>query len=162
LVDVRIPLRQEKANMLLYSPTDTHWNFRGAVLGYQAVARALVVQDPQWELLPAQSLKWQLGPPYVGDLTTLMGLSALSSDLNWLPDPPRRAALARPQRGKLLIVVDSFFHPIVPLFEMQFASTKLLLVTRGTREALLAPGLLEAEKPDVVILESLERYWTMD
>ena len=47
-------------------------------------------------------------------------------------------------------------------FAMQFERVTSHYVTRGTREALLAPGLLDTEKPDVVILASVERYWTMD
>jgi len=161
LVDLRIPLKQAKPDTLLYYPSDTHWNMRGELLGYQAVARALAVRDPSREVLPLELLKWQKGAPWVGDLTTLMGVPALGGDPNWLPVAASFAALARPKRGKLLLIADSFFGALQPYFELQFETVKKIhRATYGMKGELVAPGWLDAEKPDVVILESVERYWT--
>jgi hypothetical protein len=161
LVDVRIPLRAAKADTLLYYPSDTHWNMRGEVFGYQAVARALAVQDPSREVLPMKLFTWLLGPPRVGDLTALMGLPAFGGDQDWLPVAGSTATLARPKRGKLLMISDSFFGNLPSFFELQFESVKRInRALYGMRGELVAPALLDAEKPDVVILESVERYWT--
>jgi hypothetical protein len=162
LVDLRIPLRQAKSQKQLYYPSDTHWNWHAGILAYQAIARVLEAQDPSRTALPVERLQWRLGPPRVGDLTTLMGLPAIGGDHDWLPVLSDLAAHAGVKRGRILIIADSFFQFIEPFVEMQFESVTSRYVTRGTREALLAPGLLDAEKPDVVILESVERYWTME
>ena len=40
---------------------------------------------------------------------------------------------------------------------------RLVHVSRATRDhSLLTPGFLAQEKPDVVVLESVERYWTWE
>jgi hypothetical protein len=46
-------------------------------------------------------------------------------------------------------------------FELQFEKANRRYVTRGVRDILLTPGLLDTEKPDIVILQTLERCWTL-
>ena len=60
------------------------------------------------------------------------------------------------------MVGDSFYELLESFFALEFEQVTKRHVTRGTREELFKPGLLDAEKPDVVVLESVERYWTMD
>lgn len=162
LVDLRAPLLPVRATEQLYYPSDTHWNLRAGFLAYQAIARAIAAQDPTRMPAPIPSVEWQLGPPRVGDLTILMGLPALGGDRDWHVAATNLPAVARPKRGKLLLIADSFFEMVGPFIEPAFEQVTKHYVTRGTRQAVLAPGLLEKEKPDVVILESVERYWTME
>jgi alginate O-acetyltransferase complex protein AlgJ len=161
LLDLRETLRQAKLDRQLYYPSDTHWNVHGLLLAYQAIARMLAQQDPAWRPLPVEHLALSAGPRRVGDLASLMGLPAIGGDRDWLLVPERLAALAGPKRGKLLLVADSFGQALQMFFELQFEQVSKRYVTRGTRKTVTAP-LLDAEKPDVVILESAERYWTMD
>lgn len=160
LVDLREPLRQAKTEHQLYYPSDTHWNWRAGLLAYQAVARALAAQDPGFAPLPVEHMGWSLGPPRVGDLSTLMGLPPLGGDRDWLPALHELAPPAK--RGKLLVLADSFFELVLPFLKLHFAEVVHLYVGRGAREQLLAPGFLAEHKPDVVIIGSLERFWTMD
>jgi hypothetical protein len=162
LVDLRPPLRQAKSREQLYYPTDTHWNWRAGALAYQAIARALAAQDPSRTVLPVELAQWQLAPPRVGDLTMLMGLPAFGGDQDWVPIFASLAVHAGPKRGKLLVIADSFFEFDQPFFEMQFEHVTMRLVTRGSRELLLKSGLLDTEKPDVVIVQTVERFWTRD
>jgi hypothetical protein len=164
LVDLRIPLRQAKAQRLLYYPSDTHWNWQGEVLAYGAVAQALAAQDPSRDLLPLHKLQWiSPGLRRVGDLTSLMGLPAMGGDRDLVHVPASLAPYAPPRRGKLLLIHDSFFAGTLPYFEMQFEKvTHIRRETRAVRGVLVEPERLAAEKPDVVVLESVERYWTAD
>lgn len=162
LVDVSIPLKQAKADRPLYYPGDTHWNLQGGLVAYLAIARALARQDASRTVLPVENLEWTLGPPRPGDLVRLMGVPGLAGDPDWQPTPASYAALAGPKQGKLLVIFDSFFPAIEYYLGLQFETVKKFYVTHGMREALLIPGLLDAEKPDVVLLQSVERFWTAD
>ena len=64
------------------------------------------------------------------------------------------------RRGKLLVLSDSFFESIQPYFEYEFAVVKIRRTGRSAQEDLITQGLLDAEKPDALLLEAVERYWT--
>ncbi|MBN2574141.1 MAG: hypothetical protein JXP73_06215 [Deltaproteobacteria bacterium] len=161
LVDLREGLRRAKRQQQLYYPSDTHWNWRGGLLAYVATARRLARQDPSWQVPAVERLRWFDASPRVGDLTTLMGLPAIGGDRDELPTRDSLDALVGSKRGKLLLVADSFGEALQIFFDLQFQQVSTRRVTRGACEA-LTPALLDAEKPDVVILQSAERYWTMD
>jgi alginate O-acetyltransferase complex protein AlgJ len=162
LLDLRVPLWQAKSEGLLYYPSDTHWNIRGGMLAYVAIARALAAQDPTRAVLPVERLQWQMAGLRPGDLVALMGVPGVSGDQNWLPTPASYAALTGTKRGKLLVIGDSFFEAIQLFMAKQFESVRSIYVSRGPLEALQRPGLLEAERPDVVIVQSAERFWTLE
>jgi alginate O-acetyltransferase complex protein AlgJ len=159
ILDLRPVLRQAKAQHQLYYPSDTHWNWRAGFLAYREIAKAIEAQDATRTLPPVEKIRWHAGAPRVGDLTVLMGVPPVGGDPDWQPDLSSRPAVEK--RGKLLLIADSFFELVLPFLETQFAEVKKLYVTQLTRTTLTA-ALLDAEKPDVVILESVERYWTMD
>jgi len=161
IVDLRIPLMQAKPHQQLYFPSDTHWNSQAAWLAYQAIAHALATQDPSRSVLPVAEMRWEHKSARIGDLTVLMGLPAIGRDHDWVPDYGKLGAAAGPRRGKLLAITDSYFVFDQPFFELQFETVDRRYVTRGVRDILLTPGLLDTAKPDVVILQTLERYWTM-
>jgi hypothetical protein len=162
LVDMRGPLLREKATQQLYYPADTHWNWRAGALAYQAVAAALAAQDPGFRPLPLGRLSWQLGDPRNGDLSQLMGMPPLGGDLDWLPPLGDLPALVDAKHGKLLVAGDSFFELVLPFLAPQFDHVQKLYTTLGIRTALLAPGLLAKAAPDVVVVASVERFWTLE
>jgi hypothetical protein len=94
-------------------------------------------------------------------LVGLLGIPAFGGDLNWLPEVGKLSMLDRPKRGKLVVIGDSFVEPVVLFFAPDFAEVKrLTLVTRGSLSTLVTPALLAREKPDVVLIECVERHWT--
>jgi alginate O-acetyltransferase complex protein AlgJ len=156
LIDMRLPLWQAKSSMQVYYPSDTHWNWRAGILAYQAIADVLSRQDGARALSRFEGLQGALSPRRAGDLIYLMGIPAIGGDLDWQPKFPETG----PKHGKLLVVGDSFFTFLAPFLERQFAEVKLIRASMRVR-TLLTPELLDAEKPDAVILESVERFWTM-
>jgi hypothetical protein len=162
LVDLRGILLEHKAATQLYYPSDTHWNWRAGALAYQAIAAALYAQDPTFAALPLDRIDWYLGEGRMGDLSQLMGLPPIGGDRDVLPRLEELPALVGAKHGKLLVIGDSFFELVLPFFAPQFDEVQKQYVSRGVRKALLAPGLLEAERPDVVIVASVERFWTLD
>ena len=160
LVDLRIPLAKAKGQFDLYYPTDTHWNWRGAMVGYETIATALQAQDSTWEPVATRALPWRNGQPSIGDLTKLMGLPTSHGDEFPLVTLPKPEALGSNRHGKLLVLGDSFFNSMAPYFELQFDSVKKMDGEIVAGAPWLSPGLLDAEKPDVVLVESIERHWT--
>lgn len=159
LVDLRAPLWNAKPGALLYHTTDTHWNSRGGFVGYQVVAKALQAQDPSREPIAAAFVQWQDAGQHTGDLVNLIGLPRPLQDQDWAPIIAPAAVQGRPKHGKLLVLGDSFFEAMRPYFEQQFETVKKLNRARHPGALIFSQELLDAEKPDVVMIESLERYW---
>ncbi|HEX7598085.1 MAG TPA: hypothetical protein VF518_07705, partial [Polyangia bacterium] len=159
LVDLRPPLRAAKATFPVYFPTDTHWNQRGAFIAYETIAQALQLQDPSREPIPAESVQWKPSEPLICDLTKMLGVPSSVAVPYLLPVVPSQLPIKR--QGKLLILGDSFSNFLLPHFERQFATVKKIHGVWPAGVFSITQEMLNAEKPDVVILESLERYWTM-
>lgn len=160
LLDLRIPLGKAKSQFVLYYPTDTHWNMQGASVGYQAIAEALQALDPTREPMAVASLPWVMGDPYVGDLAKMLGLPMAHGDhLPWVTLPGLDAPGSK-RHGKLLVLGDSFFDSMGPFFAHQFESVKKINGGRKAGSPWLSQALLDAERPDVVLVESIERHWT--
>jgi hypothetical protein len=160
LVDLRIPLGKAKGKFYLYYPTDTHWNFRGAILGYEAIAKALQAQEPTREPMAVESVPWAKGDLIIGDLAKMLGLPTASGDPYSVAVLPGLDVTGSKRRGKLLALGDSFFNSMSPFFEQQFESVKKINAGRKAGTPWLSQALLDAEKPDVVLVESIERHWT--
>ena len=129
-------------------------------MGYEAIAKALQAQDSTREPMVVESLPWVMGDLIVGDLAKMLGLPTVRGDqapTAILPalDPP-----GGKRRGKLLALGDSFFNGMTPLFEHQFEIVKKINGGRKAGAPWLSQALLDAEKPDVVLVESIERHWT--
>ena len=160
LVDLRIPLGKAKGKFDLYYPTDTHWNFRGAILGDQTIAKALQAQDPTREPMLVETVPWVMDNPLVGDLAKMLGLPTARGDQVSVMILPGLDVPGSKRRGKLLALGDSFFNSMSPFFEHQFASVKKINGARKAGAPWLSQALLDSEKPDVVLVESIERHWT--
>jgi alginate O-acetyltransferase complex protein AlgJ len=156
LIDMRPVLKQAKGSVQLYYPSDTHWTWQAGHLAYQKIAETLTAQDPTRPITPVKDLRWTLGPPRVGDLVLLMGIPAFGGDADWLPE----IVNVPTKYGKLLVIGDSFSEYIRPLLAAHFDQVKFISASAIIR-TLVKPQLLEAEKPDVVLIVSVERYWTM-
>jgi hypothetical protein len=161
ILDLRPMLHEAKTQQQLYYPSDTHWNPRGVILSYQATMHALAALDPTYTAVTDDQIRWLPLPDRVGDLTTLMGVPLIGGDRDCQPDLAGSALQAVSKRGKLLLVFDSFFASTKTFLELHFEQVARIHRTLPAR-TVVTGALLDAEKPDVVILESVERYWTMD
>ena len=71
-VDLRPAVKAARAGGSVYYLHDTHWTFRGALAGFNAVVEA--DSHPDWRIDPSSAL----GPPVVrkgGDMANILGLS---------------------------------------------------------------------------------------
>jgi alginate O-acetyltransferase complex protein AlgJ len=157
-VDLRDPLIQAKAEAPVYYHTDTHWNERGIFVGYRAFMQVLQRQDPTRVPLSSSDIRWKNLPPVNGDLVGLLGLPWYPREAMLDPILPKEPSGGR--RGKVLVLHDSFFIPMKPFLEFEFREVKMIRGVYNARELFLTQELLNAEKPDVVVIEAVERVWT--
>ena len=164
-----------------YLKTDTHWNARGAFIGYQALLDALSRQIPDLKPLPLESYEQRPKPAPAGDLANMMGEGSApeTQQLAFVPRPPLHAIDCRddPSRlpkqwrkstdpcvsenpqakgGKAIVFRDSFAGAWPPFLGNHFK--EVVYIWQYYWDA----AFLEREKPVVVIDEMLERFFNQE
>jgi hypothetical protein len=173
-VDVRAELLAAKARERLYEETDTHWNDRGAFIGYQKlmaeVRRQLPSVPPAW---PESDFE-RVTTEHMGmDLSGMMGLTRVmrEEELQLVPKRPRRAIVVEPAGGhaddevgrvvttvgdpslpRALVFRDSFFSRLAPFVAEHFSRTTMLWQDDFDADA------VRAERPAIVIQEIVGRH----
>jgi hypothetical protein len=175
-IDLRPALRAAKARERVYYRTDSHWNYNGATIGYDAIMREIVRLLPPGRLprvAPAPQPSYVAGKDYYsGDLVTMLDLARWIREDDVAPldkvlaDAARRCAqrvepdpapntelyvCARTDLPRAIVLRDSMFDPLIPIFADNFS--RVLFVSSRR----LDTSLIEREKPDVVIEELVER-----
>jgi alginate O-acetyltransferase complex protein AlgJ len=172
-VDLRPPLLAAKARERVYFQTDSHWNFNGAIVGYDALMR--VVQAKLGDKLAGIAAAKR--PPYAkgvdywsGDLLQMLGMPRIKEDDvaplgKVLGDTTRCArridknefpgfeifVCDKPGLPRAVVLRDSMAIALIPLMSENFA--RVVYVSSRA----LDRDLIEREKPDIVIEELVER-----
>jgi len=175
-VDLREPLLEAKRSRQVYYRTDSHWNYLGAIVAYEAImseVQRVVGVDRLPRIAPPDI------PPYVegvdryrGDLARLLGIWTGYEEPDFAPfakvlgDPSRRCARRidhdddpgfeiyvcdRAPALRAVVYRDSMAIPLIPLLSENFR--RVVYVS----SRLLDRSLIEREHPDVVIDEFVER-----
>ncbi len=177
VLDLRPALRAAKEHDRLYYKTDSHWNYLGAMAGYDALIAAVKARVPAVPGVPGERPPYDRGLDfYSGDLTMLLGMSdtlreddvapigkvlsnaerhcAKQSDERPAAAPPAETLVYlcnRPELPTALVYRDSMAISLIPLLSENFRRVVYVSDRR------LDPALVKAEKPDVVIEEMVER-----
>lgn len=172
VVALRDPLMEAKARDRVYHRTDTHWNDRGAHVGYLEITTRLHEWFPGVEPQPRDAFKPVAAVSEGWDLARMMGLEDIvpEENLSLAPRTPRRArvveldhpdalwnngriALERDDAllPRAVILRDSFFSALVPFLAEHFRRSLFLW------QYYWDEPLIEREKPDVVIFEITSR-----
>jgi alginate O-acetyltransferase complex protein AlgJ len=170
VIDLRPALLAAKSRERVYHRTDTHWNDRGAFVGYQQILDALAAEVPAFPLA-----RRTFDPRVVRteglDLAGMLGLTGVlhEEDLVLVPRPPttarileppqpnRRLMHARivteaPNRGpRAVIFMDSFGAGLVPFLSEDFSRVVYLWQNN------MDPQIVRQERPQVVIQEWVGR-----
>jgi hypothetical protein len=174
VLDLRDALRAAKGDGPVYWRTDTHWNDRGAFVGYQAIMGHLARGWPELAPLGPEAFELHARPVGGQDLAHVFGLpDVLTDEVQELrPRTPRRAreilAVAkRPDYWRRLVttrddlgsgalravvVHDSFMRALQPFLSEHFG--RVVYDWRRQPDA----RLIETERPVVVIHELAERF----
>ena len=175
VVDLRPPLLAAKTRERLYHRTDTHWNDRGAFVGYQSILDALTEDFPALRHPSRSAFEPRVVQSEGLDLAGMLGLTEVLSeeDLLLVPrhptarileplHPNRRLTHGRivtdaPNRGpRALVFMDSFGPALVPFLSEEFSRVVYLWQDN------IDPQVVEQERPQVVIQEWVGRALSTD
>lgn len=176
-IDLRDTLRSAKRNEVVYYQTDTHWNDYGTLVGSAALLNRIRQDVPA--LRPVQASDFQITKMRggTGDLVRMMALQDAIRDPVFYEIKPKPAVQARQlaeipntetgpratgfpstkfagpitESPKLLFIGDSFSHSMMPLLAGYFRESYFV------RSSFLKPELVQQQKPDVVVVQIVER-----
>ncbi|WP_243439951.1 alginate O-acetyltransferase AlgX-related protein [Fundidesulfovibrio soli] len=159
-----------------YWKTDTHWNGWGAFRGSAAIVEALRARFPGMPPLADEEYRPLEFETHGGDLSDMLLLTdtLTERDIEMERLSPTRAHAAGPpgypnpamRSGRDMVVLetgdkslpkavffrDSFSSAAIPFLSQRFQRSVFLW------EHTFQPQIIEAEKPDVVVIEAVERY----
>ena len=163
-------LLEQKRHYLLYYPMDTHWNVLGGYVGVQSVIAAM-----GQETVPLSTRKIAMdGPPHRNDLVKMAKASDIYNGIvpaDWrIVGQPQVSKPDKSDKGfmdyrhnenasassdkSVLVVGDSFRSALRPSLLERYRHVHD--VHHYKCDSLAA--LLEKARPDILILESVERY----
>lgn len=175
-LDLRTALAEAKSVRRTYWKTDTHWNGWGAFAGSVAIVEALRQRFPAMPPLLEKDYMVSESDAPGGDLAEILLMEATLRErvVDMVPLAPPRA---RPGQGKgykdpaviksramviretgdatlpkAVFFRDSFSTAAIPFLAERFQRSVFLWEHR------FQPHIVEAEKPDVVIFQAVERY----
>lgn len=176
VLDLRPVLLEARKEHRVFSITDSHWSSVGAHRAYQAIMEQLGTWFPAARPHPLRDFA-QVKAPFSGDLATMLGASSYLRE-EGIKLRPRRGWTARfelapeyatlrpwapsyrPVRskkrgsaiGRVVMIRDSFGEALKRLLAEHIGSCVYLWLDVG-----FPTELIEKERPDVVILELVER-----
>jgi alginate O-acetyltransferase complex protein AlgJ len=172
-VDVREAFFKAKPEQRLYHKTDTHWNEYGAFLAYKELIDRIGLHFPAIKKLSLDDFTVNIARTRGGDLAGLLSLSdrLVEDTITLVPKtvPMAQAApspFLDPLDGKNMIVreVDNPHLPKAVVFHDSFTKALVPFLSESFRRVVFVPTLdfmpelIEREKPDVVIIECVERF----
>lgn len=174
VLDLRPSLLAAKSRERLYHRTDTHWNDRGAFVGYQSIVDALSEENPTLHSASHSAFEPRVVRSSGLDLAGMLGLTEVLSedDLVLVPRRPAAARILEPQypnrrltharivteapnRGpRAVVFMDSFGPGLVPFLSEDFSRVVYLWQDN------MDPQVVQQERPQVVIQELVGRALT--
>jgi len=167
VVDLRGPLLQAKqsGNIPLYFHTDTHWNAAGAAVGASVLLQALSAQVPTVRPFDTADFPTTAISAPPGDLAKMIGVKTDLKDWTAIYAPRfTMKKSASPDRPIVVTEQDNPTLPHIVLFRDSFGNGLIPFLAPDFSRAVyvwdhqLDPRLIDREKPDVVVLEMVERY----
>jgi alginate O-acetyltransferase complex protein AlgJ len=173
VLDLRPVLLSAKRRHPIYYQTDTHWNDYGALVAYQAIARAMSQTLPAIQPLREADFELQTGRLPGGDLAGMLGLADVlwESTVSLHPRQPFRASAANQPLDRRLIESGATFAseqrnsqlPRMVMFRDSFANRLIPFLAENFSRAVYVwdkgfqLALIEQERPDIVLDEMAER-----
>lgn len=161
LIDLHSLLLQEKKENQLYYKTDSHWNDLGAFIAYQHIID-YIKKDISIEKLELEDYTISTELKVLGDNTQMVNIKAKTEVINFEKKTPSKIKiLSDDQRFlhfkneskdyKLMLYRDSFSNALIPFFNETFGDAIYI------RDYNINKSNIENHKPDIVILELVER-----
>ncbi len=176
VLDLRKVLITEKKNGLLYYKTDSHWNWRGAYIGYREIIKYLSKFYPDSRVKNFDFfIRKKISFPRGGDLASMLSLQKSiyrepfyrlfagkeveinKTGLSWFKRKKVDVLVTRNSSGllpKTLMIHDSFGNRLRRLLSIHFSEI-IYLRDWGFN---MFPEVIRREKPKIVIFEIAERF----
>lgn len=167
VLDLRPVLLEAKKSARIYQRTDTHWNDRGALIGYSEIARAVELTPAA----PSDFIERESRTPGMDLARTLaLGDRLSEQDLSLEPTRPRRARVTEPlhpnphgEEARLVTEIDDSSLPRAVIYRDSFTNALIPFLSEHFSRAVylweydVDPALIAAERPDIVIMEVVGR-----
>jgi hypothetical protein len=172
MLDLRPALLEGKLQERIYHLTDTHWNDRGAYIGYSAIMSALSRFLPALRPTPLSMFDARQVRSEGLDLARMMGLTKVlhEDDLTLVPLQPRVARTIEPPRpdphgieARLVTTLPDLAQPRAVVFRDSFASALIPFLSEHFSRVVylwqnnVDPGVILEEHPQIVIQEIVGR-----
>jgi hypothetical protein len=178
IIDLRPPLREAKRREQVYYRTDSHWNQRGAFVGYHKIMEGLSAWFPELKAQPRSEFPERKYVEPGRDLALLLNLRTHFADEYFdLENPPiKQAKEVSLKAGETPVVgrcwiqgPDMIFEneqghgPRVVMFRDSFCGWLIPFLAdhfkriRFSWQYTLDRQIVEQERPDVVVQEMVER-----
>ena len=155
VLDLRQTLMDNSGTRELYYKTDSHWNELGAYYGYVAIMNSLASDFPMLSPDPETDFE-HVYVESARDLTLAMGLQNHTEKyLSLMPKKETRGNTRKPL-PKLLVFGDSYYLYLAKYMEPHFSAIKTIYYVPN--KEVWSLKWIESEKPDIVIIEVVERY----
>lgn len=173
VLDLRPTLAQASQGQDVYYRTDSHWNQLGAYYSYVEIMDALSAGDPDLQPHSLSDFEIEFAGKNTHDLARGMGRPD-DKEEDWLLMPRfkvqveqsvvplpdgihdiRTATNADQDLPRLLVYGDSFYNSLAPFIEPHFSRVKEIPYV--TAEDIWSLSWIDTEKPDIVIIEIVER-----
>jgi alginate O-acetyltransferase complex protein AlgJ len=175
IIDVREEFLAAKEHERLYDFTDSHWNGRGAFLAYRRIAERLTAWLPGYRAMARSDLREVSVTGQGGDLARMLGIPwhLPEERLGLVPLVPWHHHNTKevfplpagwaPYRTTIATERDDATLPRAVMFRDSFAAQLAPFLSEGFQRIIYLwdynfdHGLVERERPDVVIQEMVER-----
>lgn len=172
LIDLRAPLTEASSDYQVYQKGDTHWNCIGAYYAYQEVIGRVSTLYPDVTPYSLDDYEIKYLNTETRDITGMLGIYQLEEGVVLLPkyNPSQlttkeikleykgSARVVENERKDLptaLVIHDSFYPACFNyFFEQHFSHTYSIPYVSVKNYA----DLIEEQKADIVIIETVERY----
>lgn len=171
IIDPTDSLLQAKHRQEVYYKTDTHWNLFGGLKGYQVLMKEIAKDFPQVQPLDEGLFLLQNFTTSEGDLAKMVALQDdyTRKEYAFIPIDTANIHFALPTRSdikieyhnnktvnnttlKLLMFRDSYANYLIPFLNLHFKEATYVWSYE------FMDKLIEEQKPDIVIFETLERF----
>lgn len=170
LINPTEALMLAKKRREVYYKSDTHWNLYGGFIGYHELMKEICKDFPYLRPVPEEAFNITTFQTSEGDLARVTGLNELykrTEQVMTFKDPKKE--LRHPHTSeivirfndnptidssnlKLLMLRDSYSNYLIPFINLHFKNALYLWSYD------FPDKVIEEEKPDVVIFESLQRF----
>lgn len=160
-------LAAAKPKAELFPKTDTHWNYRGAYVGYRAIADRLCQEGVEMDVFDGEAIPWE-AETIAGDLGSKLREPAESSRLIPKIDTVHSTLVYDNEvnnHGRVKIFErPSPDAPTCVVFGESFAEALLIFLRESFRRlvfvhtSMFVDEIVEQEKPDVVLSIPIERF----